>query len=97
MEDARFDGLVRALGRGTSRRGVLGLPASLAILGVGLGILAPEETEGRKGRKRHTHREISERLGPIQHIFGADKAGAPKHHKDRRRSATGHRFECALR
>ena len=35
----------------------------------------------------HADCEIGEGLGIVQHIFGADKAGAPEHDENRRRRA----------
>jgi hypothetical protein len=43
----------------------------------------------------HADREIGQRLGAVQHVFGADEAGAPEHDKDRRRRARGNFFEVA--
>jgi hypothetical protein len=38
---------------------------------------------------RHADREIGQRLGAGQHVFGSDEAGTPEHDKDRRRRARG--------
>jgi hypothetical protein len=43
----------------------------------------------------HADREIGQRLGAVEHVFGADEAGAPQHDKDRRRRARGKFFEVA--
>src|SRR5882757_4338634 len=44
----------------------------------------------------HPDREIGKRLGVVQHIFGADKAGTPEHDKNRRRRARGQFFEVSV-
>ncbi len=41
----------------------------------------------------HADREIGQRLGAVQHVFGGDKAGAPEHDKNRRRRARGKVFK----
>src|SRR3954470_7727400 len=51
VEDQRFDGLMRAFGHGTSRRGVLGLLAGVAGLGVGE-IAAKRPQQGRRASHR---------------------------------------------
>ena len=48
MDDQRFDGLVRALGRGTSRRGALGFLAAAA--GLGLREVSAKATHHHKGK-----------------------------------------------
>jgi len=54
--------------------------------------------DDRHQRDHHGHadREIGQRLGISQHIFGGDKAGAPEHHKDRRRRARGKIFKALI-
>src|SRR6266481_2004896 len=41
----------------------------------------------------HPNREIGQRLGVVQHVFGADKTGTPEHDKNRRRRARGNLFK----
>ena len=41
---------------------------------------------------RHADREIGQRLGVVEHVFGADEAGAPEHDEHRRRRARGRFF-----
>jgi len=40
----------------------------------------------------HADREVGQRLGAVQHIFGGDKAGTPEHDENRRRAARAARF-----
>ena len=44
----------------------------------------------------HADGEIGQRLGVVQHVFGADKAGAPEHDENRRRRARGKIFEIMI-
>jgi len=44
----------------------------------------------------HPDREIGQRLGIVQHVFGADKAGTPEHDKNRRRRARGKFFKVLM-
>src|SRR6266481_2931952 len=44
----------------------------------------------------HPDREIGQRLGVVQHVFGADKAGTPEHDKNRRRRARGNPFKVLM-
>src|SRR5690242_21692337 len=50
MDGKRFDGLIRALGSGTSRRGVVGLLAAAA--GLGMGEVMAKARHRRKGKGR---------------------------------------------
>jgi hypothetical protein len=61
VDDERFDGWIRSLGNGTSRRGALGILAGLA--GLGLGEVAA---------KQHRHRGAPRRRGRVQSAV-ADK------------------------
>jgi|GEM_PF-2219496 len=45
--------------------------------------------------ERHADRQIGQRFGAAEGVFGADEAGAPQHHKDRRGETSG-RFLVAL-
>ncbi len=56
MDDRHFDTLTLVLTAGGSRRRLLGLLATLPILGGLLGILAPEEADARGRRKRRKKR-----------------------------------------
>ncbi|MDQ2653153.1 MAG: hypothetical protein M3Z20_08915, partial [Chloroflexota bacterium] len=56
MEPKRFDHLSRALVAHGPRRSVLGLLTAVPVVGGLLGILTPEETEGKGRRKRRKTR-----------------------------------------
>ena len=56
VEDARFDRLVRSVASLTSRRGLLGLAASLPVAGAGLAFLDPDEAEAGKRHKNRKDR-----------------------------------------
>src|SRR5688500_14760044 len=56
MDDRHFDTLTLVFTGGDSRRRLLGLLATLPILGGLLGILSPEETDAKGRRKRRKKR-----------------------------------------
>src|SRR5262245_7046804 len=51
MDDERFDRLIRLLGDGSARRGVLGTLAGIA--GLGLGEAAAKRGKSKRGKSKH--------------------------------------------
>jgi hypothetical protein len=61
--------------------------------------LRPRDRDNN-GHQRHHHghanREIAQRLGVIQRVFGGNKTGTPEHDKNRRRRARGKILEIMI-
>ena len=77
MEDVRFDRLVRTVAGLTSRRSVLGLVASLPVVGAGFSLLDPDKAEGRKRRNHRRDRR--------KHDLDAEKKKKKKQKKSKKK------------
>jgi hypothetical protein len=77
MDDRRFDALTRVLTAGDSRRRVLGLLATLPLLGGLLAFLAPEETAAKERRRRRKQRH-KRRKKPGKRKHGCKPQGKGK-------------------